>query len=123
MGTDEESNKVSPRLVPSARFTLALLVCFGLFIQYAQRLSMSIAIVCMVNRTNDSIEFESMSHSLYNNITTEKSSTKTLTILFKEKRFRWTELQQQLILGAYWVGYIVTLVPGRSHEIKNEVFL
>ena len=115
MTTAEESDKASPRLVPSTRFTLALLVCFGLFIQYAQRLSMSIAIVCMVNRTNDSSEFESMSHSLYNNLTTVESPTKSMTILFKEKRFRWTELQQQLILGAYWVGYIVTLVPGRSH--------
>lgn len=106
MANTQEHNETSPRLVPSARFTLALLVSFGLFIQYAQRLSMSIAIVCMVHRTDIMTN---------NNITTTKLSIKSDGKLFKEKQFRWTELEQQLILGAYWAGYIATLVPGNDH--------
>ena len=96
MTTAEEHNEAPPRLIPSSRFTLALLVCFGLFNQYSQRLSMSIAIVCMVNRTDIST-----------------TPTKIGTNLFKEKQFQWTELEQQLILGAYWAGYILSLVPGK----------
>jgi hypothetical protein len=119
MSTTQEHNEASPRLVPSTRFTMALLVCFGLFIQYAQRQGMSIAIVCMVNRTDFNTEPESMLPSIYNNVTTTTSSTKTGGQLFKMKQFRWTELEQQLILGSYWIGYILTLVPGSYHYRKN----
>lgn len=73
---------------------------------------MPIAIVYMANRTDSNMKLESMPYLIYNNITTAKSPTKIGANFFKDKQFRWTELEQQLILGAYWVGYIVTLVPG-----------
>lgn len=102
MATVEDHPKTPPRLFPSVRLTVTLLICFGLFNQYAQRFSMSIAIVCMVNRT------ELTDH----NNTPPTAVGKIGTKLLQEKQFRWTELEQQLILGAYWAGYIVTLVPG-----------
>ncbi|CAF4319532.1 unnamed protein product, partial [Adineta steineri] len=40
-----------PPLIPSKRFTLALLVFFAFIVQYSQRVNLPIAIVCMVNRT------------------------------------------------------------------------
>jgi hypothetical protein len=30
-----------------------------------------------------------------------------------EKQFNWIELQQQILLGGYWAGYIFTQVPGK----------
>jgi hypothetical protein len=31
----------------------------------------------------------------------------------QEKQFNWIELQQQILLGGYWAGYIFTQVPGK----------
>ncbi|CAF4125877.1 unnamed protein product, partial [Adineta steineri] len=36
-----------PPLIPSKRFTLALLVFFAFIVQYSQRVNLPIAIVCM----------------------------------------------------------------------------
>ena len=85
------------RLIPSTRFTLALLVSFALFIQYSQRVSLSMGIVCMVNRTTTD--------------NASKFSLKYGSELLNDKKFAWTEFQQQILLGAYWFGYIFTLIP------------
>ncbi|CAF0860880.1 unnamed protein product [Adineta ricciae] len=85
------------RLIPSTRFTLALLVSFALFIQYSQRVSLSMGIVCMVNRTATD--------------NASKFSVKYGSELLNDKKFAWTEFQQQILLGAYWFGYIFTLIP------------
>jgi hypothetical protein len=101
-----------PRLIPSTRFTLALLVSFALFVQYAHRVSLSMGIVCMVNRTNtNKMPNLTSSFTQVDNrtlITSPKYGSKFL----KEKQFFLTELQQQILLGAYWFGYLVTLAPG-----------
>jgi len=116
-----------PRFIPSTRFTLALLVCFALITQYAQRLNLPIAIVCMVNRTkinehrlliNETINTD-LSMNINKNIIS--SSTTIGPIIkaiqkrgfIKEKQFNWIELQQQILLGGYWAGYIFTQVPGK----------
>ncbi|CAF5060493.1 unnamed protein product, partial [Rotaria socialis] len=39
-----------PRLIPSTRFTLALLVFFAFIVQYSQRVNLPIGIVCMIDR-------------------------------------------------------------------------
>ena len=87
------------RLIPSTRFTLALLVSFALFVQYAQRISLSMGIVCLVDRT-----------ALLNS--TPSTLTKYGSNVLREKRFVWTELQQQILLGAHSLGYLLTLAPG-----------
>ncbi|CAF0802847.1 unnamed protein product [Rotaria sp. Silwood1] len=113
-----------PRLIPSTRFTLALLVFFAFIVQYSQRVNLPIAIVCMVNRTKPTQHYLSfdVTTALPNDIleTASHSSvtTKPTNILmqkggiFQEKQYYWSELQQQLLLGGYWAGYIFTQIPG-----------
>jgi hypothetical protein len=33
--------------------------------------------------------------------------------IFEEKQFYWAEIQQQMLLGGYWAGYIFTQIPGK----------
>ncbi|CAF1176689.1 unnamed protein product [Rotaria sordida] len=127
MGTEKITVHVDgrdrPPLVPSTRFTLALLVFFAFIVQYSQRVNLPIAIVCMVNRTKpiqhnlahrETIELpDDISENTFPLPTTELTH---ISIekggIFQEKQFYWTELQQQLLLGGYWAGYIFTQVPG-----------
>ena len=94
-----EQSSVRPRLIPSTRFTLALLISFALFTIYAQRIGLSMAIVCMVDRKNNS----------QTNITNQKYGSEFL----KDKQFVLSEFQQQILLGAHLFGYLFTLLPGR----------
>ncbi|UJR21297.1 hypothetical protein I4U23_024388 [Adineta vaga] len=95
----DETTPIRSRFIPSTRFFLALLVCFAFVVQYAQRINISIAIICMINRkkfgfTNEQIE------------TVDRQ-----TLFFEEKTFLWNEWNQQIILGSYWAGYLLTLIP------------
>ncbi|CAF0725659.1 unnamed protein product [Rotaria sp. Silwood1] len=117
-------NPAPPRLIPSTRFTLALLVFFAFVVQYSQRVNLPIGIVCMVNRTKP-IHHNTLFHVttelpndisidyLNSSITTSPTSiNKEKGGFFNEKQFHWPELQQQLLLGGYWAGYIFTQIPG-----------
>ncbi|CAF4811116.1 unnamed protein product [Rotaria sp. Silwood1] len=113
MADENVQDLTTPRFIPSTRFIIALLVSFALFTQYAQRQSLSIAIVCMVNKTGINMEVNSTQNStLVKHNTTLTPSVIDTAQIFKEKTFRWSEFEQQIILGAYWAGYILTLVPG-----------
>ena len=118
-----------PRFIPSTRFTLALLVFFAFIVQYAQRVNLPIAIVCMVNRTkinehrlifnhtttiSTDLSFDINENIIYSS-TTMKPIINALQKrgYLKEKQFNWIELQQQILLGGYWAGYIFTQVPGK----------
>jgi len=133
-----------PRFFPSTRFLLALLVFFALIVQYAQRVNFPIAIVCMVNLTkineqrllvNETITTTTISTDLSLNednlytLTTIKPIIKAMQKrgFLKEKQFNWIELQQQILLGSYWAGYIFTQVPGKcfillTYMIYNRSF-
>jgi hypothetical protein len=118
-----------PPLIPSKRFTLALLVFFAFIVQYSQRVNLPIAIVCIVNRTRISehrLPFNAtttintdLAYNLNENIL--YSSTTLRPIInaiqkrgyLQEKQFNWGELQQQILLGGYWAGYIFTQIPGK----------
>lgn len=136
MGTGQTivlvDGEAPPRFVPSKRFTLGLLVFFAFIVQYSQRVNLPIAIVCMVNRTratdhhalrfNASLPTTTLSNDFAMGInrhgldmpTTIKPLVATLQKrgYLDEKRFNWIELQQQILLGGYWAGYIFTQVPG-----------
>jgi len=129
-----------PRFIPSTRFTLALLVFFALIVQYAQRVNLPIAIVCMVNRTKINEQ-----HLLFNGTTTTISTDLSMDIneniiyssttirpiikaiqkggFLNEKQFNWIELQQQILLGGYWAGYIFTQVPGKCFILLTHDYL
>jgi hypothetical protein len=119
------ADKIStPRLIPSTRFTLAILVSLALFVQYSQRLSLSMAIVCMVDRTNINNGSNSTASAAQFDNKTAKILSKYGTQFLKDKQFPWSEFQQQILLGAYWFGYIFTLVPSnyKKHSIILNVF-
>jgi hypothetical protein len=113
-----------PRLIPSTRFTLALLISFSLFVLYAQRVSLSMGIVCMVNRTNINIasNLTSYPHQFTNRTSTIQA--KYGSLFLKDKQFFLTEFQQQILFGAYWFGYLLTLTPGISaaYDLISEMF-
>ncbi|CAF3970941.1 unnamed protein product [Adineta steineri] len=96
------------RLIPSTRFLLALLVCFAFVVQYAQRINLSIAIVCMVNKTKSNFELEPKNNMIQNHTI---STVRRTSLFFNEKQFFWNEWDQQIILGSYWAGYLLTLIP------------
>jgi len=107
-----------PAFIPSKRFTLALLVFFAFIVQYSQRVNLPIAIVCMVNRTKQTdrqLPSNAASRSAIYSSTTVESAVIPIEKggIFQEKQFYWTELQEQILLGGYWAGYIFTQVPGK----------
>ena len=121
-----------PRLVPSTRFTLALLVFFAFIVQYSQRVNLPIAIVCMVNRTKP-IEAARLFNGAGDLARTIDEELVTSTAAFKstavpqqkggfleEKQFVWSELWQQILLGAYWAGYTFTQVPGKPVLLERK---
>ncbi|EYB80939.1 hypothetical protein Y032_0396g672 [Ancylostoma ceylanicum] len=77
-----------PRLIPSTRFALAVILFFGCIVTYSLRTNLSFAIVCMVveNKTTD-----------------EQKVT---------GEFEWSKALQGQILGAFFWGYILTQVLG-----------
>jgi hypothetical protein len=93
-----------PRLIPSTRFLLALLVSFAYLLQHAQRMNLSIAIVCMVDKTKTNLDFERNTNNI---------SIKLTSLFFEERQFLWSEWHQQIILGSYWVGNLLTLIPSK----------
>jgi hypothetical protein len=107
-----------PRFIPSTRFTLALLVFFAFIIQYSQRVNLPIAIVCMVNSTKQT-DSRSLSNEPRSSFRYTSTTVKPIINpiqkggFFDEKQFNWIELQQQILLGGYWAGYIFTQVPGK----------
>lgn len=118
MATEKQTvlvdGQAPPRLVPSKRFTLALLVFFAFIVQYSQRVNLPIAIVCMVNKTKATSPVSAIDARKLSGSTTIKPVDNTIERggIFEEKQFEWNELQQQFLLGGYWAGYIFTQVPG-----------
>ena len=110
MATKTKEPSTTPRLIPSIRFTLALLVSFALFVQYAQRVGLSMAIVCMVDKSNLYIESKPTLYPGQFINGTVNIPTKYGSQFLDDKKFLWSEFQQQILLGAYWFGYIFTLL-------------
>ncbi|CAK9820525.1 SLC17A5 [Anthophora plagiata] len=90
-----------------ARHTLGLLGFLGFALVYAMRVNLSVAIVSMVNQT-------SVPHDDDNSTTDvcpkEKPINETFTPSAGE--FNWDEKTQGVILGAFFLGYVTTNVPG-----------
>ncbi|XP_037069061.1 putative inorganic phosphate cotransporter [Pollicipes pollicipes] len=96
-----------------ARHTLALFGCLGLFVSYALRVNMSMAIVAMVNGTALALT------ATYNSTPTGDDdfcpgnrSWQLGPELPEDGPFVWSELTQGVILSAYFAGYTVSQVPG-----------
>ncbi|XP_043472998.1 sialin [Leptopilina heterotoma] len=92
-----------------ARYTLGFLGFLGFALVYAMRVNLSVAIVSMVNQT-------AIPHS-DDNDTTDVCSFNPITngsIIPPPSpgEFAWDERTQGIILGAFFIGYVTTNVPG-----------
>ncbi|XP_037075480.1 LOW QUALITY PROTEIN: putative inorganic phosphate cotransporter [Pollicipes pollicipes] len=97
-----------------ARHTLALFGCRGLFVSYALRVNMSMAIVAMVNGTCAGSDGDLQQHP-HRRRTTSARANRSWQLgpeLPEDGPFVWSELTQGVILSAYFAGYTVSQVPG-----------
>ncbi|KAF8787050.1 Sialin like protein [Argiope bruennichi] len=83
---------------------------FGIFIIYATRVNMSVAIVAMVNNTNESplngSEAVAGCPSLWHNETQDNDKD------FKGAKYNWNSEIQGIVLSSFYYGYIMTQLPG-----------
>lgn len=90
------------------RYVFAFLSSLGMMNIYAMRINLSIAMVAMVNSTNDGAN---KNNGRQVNTTSSPSA---------QGEFHWNEYEQGIILGAFFWGYIVTQLPGgRLAEIYS----
>ncbi|KAK9297287.1 hypothetical protein QLX08_009004 [Tetragonisca angustula] len=90
-----------------ARHTLGFLGFLGFALVYAMRVNLSVAIVSMVNQT-------AIPHSDDNDTTDVCPKEKPIngTFIPSAGEFNWDEKTQGIILGAFFIGYVTTNVPG-----------
>lgn len=90
-----------------ARYTLGFLGFLGFALVYAMRVNLSVAIVSMVNQTaihhTDDINTTNVCHN---------DRPINRTFIPSAGEFDWDERTQGLILGAFFIGYVTTNVPG-----------
>lgn len=103
-------SKSNPPLLISVRFLLAIVIFFGVALQYMQKIDMGISIVVMVN----SSAIQDSEHHIKPVIDDSND-----TCLFKPDHknstkdsgsFVWSKSVQGLILSSYFYGYIFTQV-------------
>ncbi|XP_053993180.1 sialin-like [Hylaeus volcanicus] len=90
-----------------ARHTLGFLGFLGFALVYAMRVNLSVAIVSMVNQT-------AIPHSDDNDTTDVCRDENPIngTFIPSAGEFNWDEKTQGFILGAFFLGYVITNVPG-----------
>ncbi|XP_071171387.1 sialin-like [Mytilus edulis] len=107
---------IDPISVPwwtSSRLGLAILGFFGFINVYALRVNMSVAIVCMVNRT----AIQTNSQDQNGNVTKNEVGcgfglNTSGTSNFEDGEYIWDKTEQGFILGAFFWGYLATQIPG-----------
>ncbi|RMZ92896.1 inorganic phosphate cotransporter isoform X2, partial [Brachionus plicatilis] len=112
--------KSTPSLLISVRFLLAIVIFFGVALQYMQKIDMGISIVVMVNTS--AIQQTDPNHHIGPTIDDIND-----TCLFKPDQenstkdsgtFVWSKSIQGLILASYFYGYIFTQIPGGWLSMK-----
>ncbi|XP_077263870.1 major facilitator superfamily transporter 10 [Temnothorax americanus] len=91
-----------------ARHTLGALGFLGFALVYAMRVNLSVAIVSMVNQT-------AIPHTDDNDtsdVCPKYTPKINLTFVPSAGEFAWDEKTQGIILGAFFLGYVTTNVPG-----------
>lgn len=97
------------------RYTFAILASFGIMNVYAMRVNLSVALVAMVNRTAIKIGQKEIVGDCYENATDSTA---------QDGEFVWSELTQSLILGSFFLGYIITQLPGgRMAELYSAKWI
>lgn len=117
--------KVPPKCC-SVRCNLAVMMFFGFAVVYGLRVNLSVAMVAMVNGTNDqpspnsSISNECPAPSPAHN-NNSQSSEQPEGI----PRYPWNSETQGMLLGAFFFGYLFTQIPGGylSGRFGGSLFL
>uniref|UniRef100_A0A336K4M5 CSON011174 protein n=1 Tax=Culicoides sonorensis TaxID=179676 RepID=A0A336K4M5_CULSO len=120
MSTDEQQQEPTKRKeFFTCRFILNLMVILGFMLNYALRVNLTIAIVAMV-RHNHTTSENGISSAIVNPENgTEFEFSTTINPLAvpqseedEQERFNWSAYEQNIILGCFFWGYILTELPG-----------
>ena len=87
----------------TARHALAFIGFFGFFNAYCQRVNLSVALVAMVNTTEDYNQLSEQCPGPYGGNTSSVSHS---------GEFDWDEKTQGHISGAFFYGYFLSMMPG-----------
>ena len=97
---------------------LAILAFIAYAIQYAQNVSMSVAIVCMVKNVNETcFKNQTISHNV-SALCEKQNETKKENQVDSKGEFEWNKQLQGFILSTYFVGYLITEIPGGWLSLK-----
>ncbi|MBN3312377.1 S17A5 protein, partial [Atractosteus spatula] len=107
---DSEPAEPAPPACCSARWGLATLMFLGFAVVYALRVNLSVAMVAMVNvsslpPSNNQSSREACPPSGDANSSSSEEPPGV-------PRFLWDSATQGLLLGAFFIGYILTQIPG-----------
>uniref|UniRef100_A0A674E1E0 Solute carrier family 17 member 5 n=1 Tax=Salmo trutta TaxID=8032 RepID=A0A674E1E0_SALTR len=98
----------------SSRYGLSLLSCYGLFVAYALRVNLSVAMVDMLNNTDAS---GSPKHNHTVSITSPSTACPKHNHIASV--YDWDSETQGWILGSFFFSYILTQIPGGYLAIRN----
>lgn len=87
------------------RYVMQFLVFYAMFLVYAMRVNLSITIISMVNRS-------AIAPVNINNVSDECKLFNSSKIHQEDGPYVWNEAIQGYILNAFFVGYIITQIPG-----------
>lgn len=96
----------------TCRFILNLMVIMGFMLNYALRVNLTIAIVDMVQ---PALVSSNGHHSIENATAAAIAATNDHTGDSQEQqsaKFQWSAYEQNIILGCFFWGYILTELPG-----------
>uniref|UniRef100_A0A671L8K5 Sialin n=1 Tax=Sinocyclocheilus anshuiensis TaxID=1608454 RepID=A0A671L8K5_9TELE len=104
----KKKKNILPPKCCSVRCNLAAMMFFGFAVVYGLRVNLSVAMVAMVNGTND-----------------QSSSNGNISIECPIPRYSWDSKTQGMLLGAFFFGYLFTQIPGGylSGRFGGSLFL
>lgn len=98
----------------TCRQVLNIMVIFGFMLNYALRVNFTIAIVVMA-KTLKNLTEGAGGDDLGNGTALALSgvtSTTEESVIAEEDKFEWDAYQQNLMLGSFFWGYVLTELPG-----------
>lgn len=91
------------------------MVIFGFMLNYALRVNFTIAIVVMAKTLKNLTTGGDMTGGFDNETSTALASVSTTTeqsVISEADKFEWDAYQQNLMLGSFFWGYVLTELPG-----------
>ncbi|KAK0098467.1 hypothetical protein PV326_008065 [Microctonus aethiopoides] len=105
VGTRQDQNGSCGKFIP-IRYLMAVMGSIGLAIIYGFKVNISIAIVAMVNHT--ALKENSENYNATNEIKLDNSTANAS----EDGPFVWDKSVQGQILSAYFIGYLISMIPG-----------